>query len=100
MMKKSDFEGLMRGLKEARAFAKGKPVPGTRVHVPPEIDVAAIRSRTGLSQAAFSRQIGVSVATLRNWEQHRRKPEGPALVLLALLKRDPKIVENMLGRAA
>jgi hypothetical protein len=45
--------------------------PGFRVHFPPGGDAAAIRKRTGLSQAAFARQIGVPVATLRNWEQGR-----------------------------
>jgi putative transcriptional regulator len=99
-MKKSDFDGLMRGLKQARAFAKGKPVKGTRVHVPDRIDVAAIRKRAGVSQADFSRQIGVSLATLRNWEQRRRAPQGPARVLLALLASEPRIVEKVLSKAA
>ena len=99
-MKDKDFEGLMRGLEEARAFAKGKKVAGLRVHAPPAVNVAAIRGKAGLSQTAFSRRIGVSVGTLRNWEQGRRKPEGPARVLLALLDRDPQIVETLLARSA
>jgi putative transcriptional regulator len=99
-MKKSDFEGLMRGLSEARDFARGKKVAGIKVHVPADIDVAAIRARTGLSQNVFARHIGVSAATLRNWEQNRRRPDGPARVLLALIKKDPHIVRRMLSRAA
>jgi putative transcriptional regulator len=98
-VKKSDFDGLMRGLEEARKFVRGEKTPGLKVHIPEEIDVAAIRARTGLSQAAFSARIGVSTATLRNWEQGRRHPEGPARVLLALLARDPKIVERTLKAA-
>ena len=99
-MKKSDFEGLIRGLAEAKNYLAGKKVPGTRVHVPEGIDVAAVRATTGLTQETFASHIGVSVATLRNWEQNRRNPEGPARVLLALIARDPKIVRRMLGRAA
>ncbi len=99
-MNKKDFDGLMRGLGEARAYAKGKPVPGTKVHLRHRVDVSAIRARTGLSQEAFARRIGVSVGTLRNWEQGRRKPDGPAKVLLSLLERDPGIVERTLSKAA
>jgi putative transcriptional regulator len=97
---KKDFEGLMRGLREARAYAQGRPAPGTKIHLRRRVDVSAIRARTGLSQEAFARRIGVSVGTLRNWEQGRRKPDGPAKVLLALLERDPGIVERTLAKAA
>jgi putative transcriptional regulator len=61
------------------------------------IDVQAIRQRTGLSQPDFAQSIGVSVATLRNWEQRHRTPTGPARVLLRLLERNPRIVEETLG---
>lgn len=80
--------------------ARGEHVPGLRVHFPSGGDVAAIRKRTGLSQTAFARQIGVPVATLRNWEQGRRCPDGPARVLLALLGKDPAIVARTLSQAA
>ena len=99
-MNKKNFSGLMQGLRQARSYARGKPVPGTRVHVRKRIDVSAVRSRTGLSQDAFAQRIGVSVGTLRNWEQGRREPDGPAKVLLALLERDPGIVERTLSKAA
>lgn len=89
---------IMQGLREAAAHARGEKVPGLKVHVPPGIDVHAIRRRTGLSQAAFSRRIGVSAGTLRNWEQGRRTPDGPARVLLAMLARNPRIVEETIGR--
>jgi putative transcriptional regulator len=65
-----------------------------KVHVPKK----STCFRTGLSQQEFSRRIGVSTGTLRNWEQGRRKPEGPARVLLALLARNPTIVEETIGR--
>ena len=99
-MKDEQFNDLMKGMDEALRWARGEDVPGLRVHFPPGGDVAAIRRRTGLSQAAFARQIGVSVATLRNWEQGRRCPDGPARVLLALLDKDPGIVARTLAQAA
>lgn len=89
---------ILQGLREAATHARGAKVPGLRVHVPRTVDVHAIRRRTGLSQEVFSRRIGVSPGTLRNWEQGRRTPDGPARVLLAMLARNPKIVEETLGQ--
>jgi len=88
---------IMQGLQEAAEHARGDPVPGLVLHVPQHVDVAAVRRRTGLSQTAFSRRIGVSAATLRNWEQGRRAPEGPARILLAMIERNPRIVEETLS---
>jgi len=99
-VKKEDFDDLVKSLEQTAAWLRGEDVPGFRVHFPPGEDIAAIRKRTGLSQAAFARQIGVSVATLRNWEQGRRRPDGPARVLLALVARDPEIVARTLSTAA
>jgi len=96
-MKKA-ADRIMQGLREAAAHARGEQVPALKLHVPANVDVYAIRRRTGLSQAAFSRRIGVSTGTLRNWEQGRRKPEGPARVLLAIVARNPRIVEELLGK--
>jgi putative transcriptional regulator len=99
-MKDDDFDALMASVAEARAFARGQAVPGLRVHHFPAIDIVAIRKRAGATQDNFARQIGVSTATLRNWEQGRRQPEGPARVLLAMLARDPGIVARTLRDAA
>lgn len=99
-MKKQDFDDLVKSIEQTAAWLRGEDVPGFRVHFPPGGDVAAIRKRTGLSQPAFAAQIGVSVATLRNWEQGRRCPDGPARVLLALLAKDPGIVKRTLSEAA
>lgn len=94
------FKDLTESLGQALAHAKGDAVPGMVVHVPEDLDVAAIRMKTGASQARFAMSIGVAAATLRNWEQRRRRPEGPARVLLALLDKNPKLVEEVLGVAA
>lgn len=91
---------IMEGLGEALDHAKGNDVLGLVVHVPASIDVVAVRKRVGLSQDAFARRIGVSLGTLRNWEQGRRGPEGPARVLLAMLERNPRVVEETLGKLA
>ncbi len=90
------FKSIERGLKEAIAHAHGQgPATVHEIEVP-EPDVRAIRARTGLSQAAFARSIGVARGTLLNWEQRRRRPEGPARVLLALIDKDPQIVQKTL----
>ena len=58
------------------------------------VDVRALRARLGLSQEAFAGRYGLDVATVRNWEQGRTTPEGPAATLLQLIDRDPdKVVE-------
>ncbi|MCC5873919.1 MAG: helix-turn-helix domain-containing protein [Gammaproteobacteria bacterium] len=63
-------------------------------------DVAALRRFVGLSQADFARAMEISVHTLRNWEQGRRKPDGPALALLKIAARHPRIIRENLVSAA
>jgi len=60
-----------------------------RMRVVRPVDVAAIRAKTGLSQDRFARAFQISPHTLRNWEQGRRVPEGPARALLMAIDRDP-----------
>ena len=66
-----------------------------RSHVP-EPDVAAIRAHSGLSQRDFARSIGVAVGPLQGWEPGRRRPDGPARVLLALIEKRPGLVQEEL----
>ncbi|MEL7449016.1 MAG: helix-turn-helix domain-containing protein [Pseudomonadota bacterium] len=63
-------------------------------------DVAALRRFVGLSQVQFARALEISVHTLRNWEQDRRKPDGPALALLKIAARHPRIIRENLDSAA
>ena len=63
-------------------------------------DIAALRRFVGLTQAEFARAIEISVHTLRNWEQGRRKPEGPAIALLRIAARHPRIIRENLRSAA
>lgn len=61
-------------------------------------DIKAIRHSIGKSQTEFALMIGVGVATLRNWEQGRRTPDGPAMALLIVAARNPKAVAAALAR--
>lgn len=94
----SAFDSIKQGLEEAKAFSKGQGADA-RVHevAVPEINVAEVRAKTGLSQAEFARSIGVAKGTLLNWEHGRRQPNGPAQVLLALIARKPSVVQELLG---
>ena len=95
------YESIKQGLEEALAFAHGEDT-GAVVHqvAVPEVDVAAIRASTGLSQGAFAKSIGVAKGTLLNWEQGRRRPTGPAQVLLAMIARRPGLVGELLEERA
>lgn len=92
------FADAVAGLDQARAHLRREPTPGLVLHVPAGVDVAAIRRATGLSQPVFATSIGVRVDTLRQWEQGRRQPQGPARVLLAMLAKNPCVVAETLGR--
>lgn len=60
------------------------------------VDVKALRARLGLSQEAFAGRYGLDVATVRNWEQGRTRPDGPASILLQVIDRDPDAVLDLL----
>jgi putative transcriptional regulator len=90
-MSKEAFKKIARGLREAIAHVKGEGT-GAVVHFAENGDVSAVREKTELSQEDFARTFGVSLGTLRNWEQGRRSPDGPARVLLTLIDRDPVAV--------
>ena len=91
------FDSVMSGLNEALAYARGEQTGAVvhRIEVP-QVNVAAIRAQTGLSQGAFAKSIGVAKGTLLNWEHGRRHPTGPAQVLLAMIARQPSLVREML----
>lgn len=91
---------IVSSLREAVDWAEGKDVSVrvTTVEIP-TIDIRATRKRLGLSQAAFATRFGFQPATLRNWEQGRTRPYGPARVLLAVIARHPEAVEDALRTA-
>ena len=91
---------IITSLKEAIAWAGGEnlPVRVTTVHVP-TTDVRAVRRKLRLSQSEFAAKFGFQSATLKNWEQGRTRPDGPARVLLAVIARHPEAVEDALRKA-
>jgi putative transcriptional regulator len=90
---------IVAGLEEALRFARGEET-GARVTVIEIPDVPAIRAKLGLTQDEFARRFGVSLGTLRNWEQGARAPEGPARVLLTVIDKEPEAVRRALKLAA
>jgi putative transcriptional regulator len=90
-MKKELFAELIESIKQGGKILKGRAQP-KRAFKYDELDVKKIRQRLGLSQTKFSALLDISPATLRNWEQSRRKPHGPARVLLRIAEKDPKSV--------
>lgn len=85
----ADFEALKRKLESLDATIR-------RIVRRP-IDVKALRARLGVSQEDFAGRYGLDVATVRNWEQGRTRPDGPAMALLQLIERDPDGVVRMMA---
>jgi putative transcriptional regulator len=89
---------IVAGLNDALAHARGDlALPSYTVTVPERVDVAAVRQRLGLSQAAFARAFGLDVTALHAWEQGRRRPDRAARVLLAVIAKDPQAVLRALA---
>jgi putative transcriptional regulator len=96
-MNKTDFVKLVASVKQAGKIRRGE-MKASRIFNLKPVDVRAIRNKLGLSQADFATMIGVSVATLQNWEQGRRRPEGPAQALLKVAAANPQAVVDALAR--
>ena len=95
-MKKELFVELLESVKQGAAILQGRMKP-LRTFEFPESEVRKIREQYGLSQDKFATLMGISVATLRNWEQGRRKPEGPARVLLRVAAAHPDALLDIVG---
>ena len=84
---------IIQGLEEIKAWKRGEVKLKTlSIELPRAADVSGIRKELGLSQGQFAMFMGVSPATLRNWEQERREPQGPARSLLLLAAKQPQAV--------
>lgn len=94
-MTKAAFNKIAEGLIEALAIARGEVEPA-RLHVPPEIDVRAIRSRLGMTQDAFASAFGFSISQIRQWEQGRHRPIGAMRAYLMVIDQNPDNVLAML----
>ena len=93
-------KSVLDGLRDALAYARGDVTRG-RTWKPrvEDIDVQAVRRRLKMTQAEFSTLFAVRLDTVQNWEQGRRRPEGPALVLLNVIDREPVAVYRALRKA-
>ena len=98
-MKVAAFEELLISVRQAGEIRRGRRKT-TRATTFKPADVKALRGDLGQSQVEFALMIGVSVATLRNWEQGRRTPDGPALALLRVTARNPEAVVEALHRGS
>lgn len=78
----------------------GTPLPNTEVYHRRVVDIPKLRRRYRLTQQAFADRLGISVGTLRNWEQKRRIPDGPAQRLLELMEDRPDIAADIFARNA
>ena len=95
-MDKNLFSELVESMQQMGEITRGERAPSREVAFD-AIEVRKMRAATGLSQAKFAKAISVEVGTLRNWEQGRRLPTGPAQALLKAISRDPKHVMAALG---
>lgn len=103
-MRKDLFDQLVESVKEMKAIQTGRRKP-TRITRAEDMlatetpDVAGLRAHFKLSQAKFAALLGISVDTLQNWEQHRRKPDGPAKVLLRVAAAHPEALLSVTRQA-
>lgn len=84
-----DEDAPMLTARELKSFRRAKPLKG--------IDPSVVRKRLKMSQTAFAHIFGVSVRTVQEWEQHRRKPAGAARTLLQVIEREPEAVRRAIG---
>ena len=96
-MKRQMFGELLGSVREAGAILRGQQEPSRRIAIRSS-GVRVIRERTSLSQSEFAHLIGVSVKTIQNWEQDRRRPTGPAAALLSIIEHDPALAVKAIHR--
>jgi putative transcriptional regulator len=94
MSKRDVGQEILDGIRDVKAYKAGTKV--LRVHTlrepaPPQI----IRSKLKLSQSAFAGLMGVSLRTVQDWEQGRRKPSGPAIALLRIAEQKPEVFTKL-----
>jgi len=99
-MKDELFAELVASVREGGAILRGEQTPSRTFTIQPPA-IRSIRDGFGLTQEQFAALLGISVRTLRNWEQGRRVPEGPARVLLQVAAKHPEAVLDVVqGKAS
>ena len=96
-MNKKNFDLLLESMREGGEILRGERKPSRRFVVENKEDVQQVRQTFNLSQDMFAKFMGVSVGTLRNWEQGRRHPTGAARVLLRIAIRQPKLFADVVS---
>lgn len=96
-MKAKMFEELLESVREGDAIVRGEKKPSRRFELQSS-GIRSIREQTSLSQSEFAHLMGVSVKTLQNWEQDRRRPTGPAAALLRIIAYDPRLAVKAIHR--
>ena len=96
--KRSVGEEIIQGLEQAIAYARGEKVPArvTRIEVPDDVDVKAIRKKFGLTQLEFARRFGFALTAVQEWEKRRRRPDRAARLFLKVIDKEPEAVERAL----
>ncbi len=97
-MKAKMFEELLESVREGGAILR-RQINASRCFENGSSGIRAIRERTSLSQSDFARLMGVSIKTLQNWEQNRRRPTGPAAALLKIITYDPQLAIKAIHKA-
>ena len=96
------FDELVQSVREGGAILRGEKEAARTFEIE-AIDIKNIREEYGLSQSEFAGLLGISVNTLQNWEQGRRKPHGAARVLLMVAEKHPKVlwdvVQSSVGKS-
>ncbi len=95
-MNKKEFKKLVASVKQAGKIKRGEMKASRVVDLKP-MDIRKVRKKLNLSQSEFALMIGVSLSTLQNWEQGRRRPEGPAQALLKVAASNPNAVIDALA---
>lgn len=95
-MKEELFAELMESVEQMGEITRGERPP-SRENLVTATRVKEIRKAVNLSQSKFAKLIGVELGTLRNWEQGRREPTGPAKVLIRAIENDPEHVLKACG---
>ncbi len=98
-MNKKDIEELLASMRRVALLARSRRASARALQIN-AVTIKELRGRTQLSQPAFAALLGVELSTLRNWEQGRREPTGPARALLRAIRNDPENVIRALARAA
>ncbi|KRQ99122.1 helix-turn-helix domain-containing protein [Bradyrhizobium valentinum] len=98
-MSKKAFDKIAAGLTEALEIARGNAKP-TKLYVPAEINVRAIRKKLGLSQDDFAQEFGFTINQIRDWEQGRSRPLDGLRAYLMIIEKNPQAVLNLLRSSA